>query len=110
MGDQVGQAWTAVHDGLPVCCGGLIQITDDAAFCWAVLDEDAGPHMLALTRAIRAHLAASPYLRILMAVDSEFAAAHRWAVLLGFRKGGLKPGFLYGRDAWVYEWQQQFRM
>lgn len=107
MSDPMGKAWTAVHDGLPVCCGGLIPVSDGRAFCWAVLDQDAGPHMLALTRAIRVHLRASGFDHIVMAVERDFEAGHRWAALLGFRRGNLAPGFLFGRDAWIYEWQQR---
>lgn len=73
----------------------------DWAYSWAVLGEDAGPHMRSLTRAIRFQLDASPFARIEMWVDKGFAPARRWAELLGYqlRCDGQLPD---GRDAWIY--------
>lgn len=79
-----GKSWTAVHDGLPICCGGLVPMWDGRAYAWTVIDADAGPHMLRLTRAIRSLLAASEWRRIEMAVRADFEAGRRWALALGF--------------------------
>lgn len=99
----IGQSWTAIADGLPMCCGGLIPIWEGRAYAWALLDRDAGPHLMSLTRAIRSLLDQSGWRRIEMTVDASFAEGERWARLLGFRRECLAAKFLPdGRDAWVY--------
>lgn len=98
-----GDAWTAVHDGLPLCCGGLVEMWPGRAYAWALLDEDAGRIMLPLTRSIRSLLDRAQYRRIEMAVDAGFEAGLRWAVLLGFEPEALARRYMpHGGDAWVY--------
>ena len=99
----VGQGWTAVVDGLPICCGGIVPVWPGRAYAWALLDRDAGPHMLALTRGIRSLLAGAGWRRLEMAVDAEFLPGKRWAEMLGFRAEALAPKYLpNGHDAWVF--------
>lgn len=103
MAAPYGTAWTAVHDGLPVACGGFIDVWPGRAYAWALIDVDCGPHMLSLTREIRSLVARAPYNRLEMAVDAEFEAGCRWAVLLGFERESLARKYLpSGRDAWIY--------
>lgn len=98
-----GDRWTAVVDGLPICCGGLVPIWPGRAYAWSVLDREAGPHMRRLTTAIRSLLDGTPWRRIEMAVDAEFEAGLRWARLLGFVPECLARSYLpTGRDAWVF--------
>lgn len=98
-----GAAWTAVHDGLPLCCGGLVEMWPGRAYAWALLDRDVGPHMLKLTRDIRAVLASSGFRRIEMAVDAGFEPGERWARLLGFVPEVLARRYMpHGGDAWIY--------
>jgi len=105
LADPYGRAWTAMADGAPVACGGLVEVWTGRAYAWALLSESAGPHMLALTRAIRSGLAQSPFRRVEMAVDAGFDAGRRWAELLGFRLETPEPmrAFLpNGRDAYLF--------
>lgn len=96
-------AWTAVHDGVPLCCGGLIEVWPGRAYAWALLDRDVGPHMLALTREIRSLLAAAPFRRIEMAVKEHFEPGRRWAELLGFRLEVLAMRYMPdGGNALIY--------
>lgn len=98
-----GQAWTATAYGVPICCGGLMGVWEGRCYAWTLLDRDAGPHMVGLTRAIRSLLDAAQWRRIEMAVDAEFETGARWAVLLGFKRECLARKYLpNGRDAWVY--------
>lgn len=102
-GAAAGEGWTAVHDGAPVACFGVVLMWEGRGYCWALLDRDAGPHMLALTRAIRSLIAAAGLRRIEMAVDASFEAGRRWAGLLGFEPECLARGYFPdGRDAWLY--------
>lgn len=98
-----GPAWTAVVDGLPVACAGFVPVWIGRAYAWALLGADVGPHLLAVTRAIRCRLASSGFRRVEMAVDCEFANGRQWARMLGFECEGLARAYLpNGRDAWIY--------
>lgn len=100
-----GQAWAALAGDHPVCIGGLYEIWRGRAYAWALLGEDAGPHMVSLTRAIRSELDAAPFARIEMVVEKDFAAAQRWAVMLGYQLEtpvALRCFLPSGRDAWIY--------
>lgn len=103
LAGPIGKGWTAVADGVPICCGGVMPVWEGRGYCWTLIDRDAGPHMLGLTRAIRSLLDRSGWRRLEMAVDAEFEAGARWAVLLGFRLECHAPKYLpNGRDALVY--------
>ncbi len=85
--------------------GGLLEMWQQRAYAWALLSGSAGPHMLALTRAIRFHLARASFRRIELVVDVAFAPGARWAELLGFERETPRPLRSYlpgGRDAWLY--------
>lgn len=100
-----GQAWTAVAGGVPIGCGGLVEVWVGRAYAWALVGVDAGPHMRSLTREIRSRIAASGFRRVEMAVDAEFDAGRRWAELLGFRCETPEPMRSYlpnGRAAYLY--------
>jgi len=100
-----GQAWTALADGVPVGCAGFVEVWDGRAYAWALLAAHAGPHMIALTRAIRCVLAQAPFRRVEMAVDADFPQAARWAALLGFKCETPEPMRAYlpdGSDAYLY--------
>lgn len=101
----LGQAWAALVGNHPICIGGLTEIWRDRAYAWALVGRDVGPHMVALTRAIRFQLGAAPFARIEMVVERDFRAAARWADALGFQLETPEPlrRFLpNGRDAWIY--------
>lgn len=98
-----GQAWTALVDGRPIACAGFVLVWEGRAYAWALIDKDAGPYMLQITRVIRKHLAASGFRRVEMAVDRSFADGRRWAQMLGFECEGLARAYLpNGHDAWIY--------
>lgn len=101
----VGQAWAALVGDHPICIGGLYEIWRGRAYAWALLGEDAGPHMVSLTRAIRSQLDTAPFARIEIVVEENFRAAARWAQMLGFQLEtpvALKCFLPSGRDAWIY--------
>jgi hypothetical protein len=100
-----GQAWAALVGDHPICIGGLYEIWRGRAYAWALLGQDAGPHMLSLTRAIRSELARAPFARIEMVVEKDFRAARRWAEMLGYQLETPEPLRCFlpsGRDAWIY--------
>lgn len=85
---QRGMAFTVMLNGRPVAAGGLAEIHGHYATAWALVGQDAGPAMTAMTRAVRRVLASRAYERVDVTVRRDFEAGHRWAWLLGFEKFG----------------------
>jgi hypothetical protein len=81
--EHSGTAWTAVVDGEPIGCGGTMQQWPGRHIAWAYLGQKTGPHMLAITRAVRKHLDTVKG-RVELTVRCDFNAGHRWAEMLGF--------------------------
>lgn len=79
-----GFGWAFIADGQVLAAYGLSTKWPGVAYAWALLSEDAGKHMVSLTRAIRAELDASEFRRVEMAADAGFPQADRFARLLGF--------------------------
>lgn len=77
-------AFTACADGRVVGCGGIHLIHPQRGLAWALVARDAGPHFVAIHKAVARRLTASPLARIEAHVDRDFAAAQRWMRLLGF--------------------------
>jgi hypothetical protein len=104
---QQGQAWAVVSEAGVVCLAGVQPQWGGRAVAWALLSEQAGRSMVALTRAARRYFDGLDYARVEMYVDAGFAEGCRWARLLGFRNetpdgmvGFLPNGnraFMYGR-------------
>ena len=100
-----GYAWTAWAGDSPIICAGIIEVWEGRAYAWALLSQDAGEYMLAMTREIRSRLSALPFRRVEMAVAAGFSAGCRWAKLLGFECETPSPmrGYLpNGGSAWLY--------
>lgn len=105
MGESFGDAWTAMVDGEPVACAGLVPVWFGRAYAWALLSERAGAHMVAITRAVRRALDMGEFRRVEMAVRAGFAEGERWARLLGFSRETPEPMRAYlpnGQDAYLY--------
>jgi hypothetical protein len=90
-------------DERPYFCGGVLPIWAGRGLLWALLSEDAGKHMVALTRGVRRFLDAQTG-RLEAAVDCDFEPGHRWVRMLGFeletpRMRAFKAD---GRDAAMY--------
>lgn len=99
---QHGPCFTA-HDGdTIVACIGLVEQWDGMARAYAMLGEQAGRHMVALTRRVAEYLRAAPYRRIEAAVESSFDAGHRWVRMLGFVHEGHMRAYWNYRDADLY--------
>ncbi len=100
-----GNAYAALVDGQPVAAAGVVELWTGRAHAWALIGEDAGPHMLHITRATRSFLDRLPCRRVEMAVDAEFPQAIRWACMLGFTCETPEPMRRYtpdGRDAYLF--------
>lgn len=79
---QPGAKWSFLAEGRLVAIGGAIELMPGRAWVWLLLDP-AAP-MTALTRYLRAFIAALGYRRTEMYVDATFTPGCKWAKLLGF--------------------------
>jgi hypothetical protein len=93
-----GPCWTALADAQPIACAGFQDCWEGRAIAWAILADQAGRHMPALTRAVRRALASHPAERIEAQALVGFAPAARWARLLGFVPEAVLRKFHQGRD------------
>lgn len=101
LADQVaasGSAWTALVNGRPIGSGGFIEHWAGRSEVWAVLSDQAGAHMLALTRAVRRGIDLHQAARIEATVLSGFEPGLRWVRLLGFEEECLRRRYQDGRD------------
>lgn len=78
-------AFTAMVDGHPMLVGGLYEMWQNRALLWSFLDTNAGPHLVAIHRAVKKFLDMQPYRRIEAECDCGFKPGHRWLRMLGFK-------------------------
>lgn len=76
--------YTGMVDGVPVVCAGVAPLWGGRYMAWSFLSEAAGPHMLKITRRVRAYLDLRNFRRVEAYVDEDFEAGHRWMEALGF--------------------------
>lgn len=74
-------AFTGLVDGAPVACGGLYYV-EGVPLAWMVIGANAGPFMLAITRALQDVLEAVPV--VFAYAEDGFAAGCRWLQMLRF--------------------------
>jgi hypothetical protein len=77
-------AYTALDDGVPVACAGLVEHWEGRASVWAFLAAMGPNRFIAVHRACMAFLDVCYTRRVEMSVDCNFKEAHRWAKMLGF--------------------------
>lgn len=99
---KCGPAYTGMIDGVPLISAGVSQQWDGRSFVWAVLSDKTGPHMLAITRLVKEFLDTRNEVRLEMQVKTDFAAAHRWAKMLGFQREGTMRKYCDGEDFDLY--------
>jgi hypothetical protein len=91
-----GLAWTLLSEDRVVGCGGVIDRGGGRGEAWALLAQDAGPAMLAATRAVRRYFDTAPFRRIEAVTAVDFPPAGRWTRLLGFSREGRMRAFCEG--------------
>ena len=102
---ELGDAWTGWVGADVIGCAGFSPIWPGRAAVWALLTNKAGPHMLAITRFVRARIAEHPARRIEATVLHGFKAGHDWMKLLGFKNetpGGMELYDPAGRTMDLY--------
>lgn len=81
---DAGMAFTGEVDGEPIVMAGLVHEWPGRATAWSVVGEKAGPHFIAIHRAVHDFLVRAPYRRIEAHVDVGFEAGIKWMKMLGF--------------------------
>jgi hypothetical protein len=98
-----GPAFAGVAGGRVVGCAGIVMLSVGRGHAWALLGSGPKCGFIAVHRAVAGFLDGQRLRRIETAVDSDFAAGHRWARMLGFaREGRMRAYGLDGRDADLY--------
>lgn len=101
--EDAGNGWTALVDGRPVCCAGLVEQWEGRALAWCLMAEDSGAYFVRLVRAIRRALDMAHWRRVEANVDAEFVQGIRLANMLGFEVESKMQKFTpEGRDAFMY--------
>jgi len=98
-----GPAFAGLADGAVIGCAGVVMLSAQRGHAWALLGKASPAGFVAIHRAVVGFLDRQPLRRVETAVDSDFAAGHRWARMLGFsREGRMRAYGLDGRDADLY--------
>lgn len=98
-----GLSQTAMLDGQPIACAGVIELWTGRAYAWAYLGEQAAGRFKAVHRAVGAVLALNRWRRVEMAVDVRDPGAKRWAHHLGFDfEGVARKWTTDGRDVEIW--------
>lgn len=77
-------SFTAMVDDRPIGVGGATELWEHRALLWSMVDRRAGPHFVAIHRAVQRFIDMLPHRRIEAEVDVDFAPGHRWVRALGF--------------------------
>lgn len=99
-----GFAVSAWEDGTCIGAAGILEFWHDRAAAWCLMSQACSPHMLEITRIVKAALDFHPAARIEMTVFADFPAGIRWARMLGFVQETPEPmrKFADGRDAYLF--------
>lgn len=99
-----GPAYTAMHDGVPVCCMGVIEIHPNVAQGWGLIPRDLPLRVMASIRtAARSFVEACEFRRIQIAVAVNFPGAYHFAIGLGFAQESVMRGWMPdGTDAYQF--------
>lgn len=91
---KAGPAFTALHEGRSLCCGGVMHIWPHRGLAWSLIDEDAGRHFVAIVRTMKRFLESIATRRVEAAAVMGFDQGHRLMQLLGFEYEGLMRAYL----------------
>lgn len=92
--------WAAVDGEAVLGCAGFVDKGDGRAEGWALLGDESGRAMAAITRAVKRGIRSNPARRIEIVTACSFAPAGRWATMLGFRfEGRMRAWCADGSDA-----------
>ena len=90
---DAGPAWSALIDGEPAACGGVVPLWTGVGEAWTFAGEAVGREALAFHRAVARGLADAErglrLHRVQAACHRDHVRGRRWLALLGFEEEGL---------------------
>ena len=90
MQSDLGPCFTAEADGVPIGCGGIIQLWPGVGVCWMVLSEDIGKHGIWLTKTTKEFIRRSIEIMQLHRLEAtaltDSTRNQSWLELLGFTR------------------------
>lgn len=95
-----GEAYSALQDGVPVMCAGIVPAGATRAEVWAIMGAATKGNMLDITRKTREFLDTCnrKFDRIDTVVRSDFELGRKWAQMLGFVYESTMIRFSNGDD------------
>ncbi len=101
---EAGPAYTLVEDGKVLAVGGISIIWEGRGLMWSLISDSLhGGQFVRMHKIVVRFLELQNLRRIEITVDHEWATAHRWAKLLGFKHEAYLPKFApNGLDADQY--------
>jgi hypothetical protein len=91
--------WAGVCGDQVIAAAGLLDMGGGRGHAWGLISTAAGPHFMALHRAMLLGLQMAPYRRIETTTACNFQQATRWAQMLGFSFEGTMRAYHNGIDA-----------
>lgn len=77
-------SFAGIHEGKVLAVGGVMELWENRALVWLMVDRHAGPHFVSIHKAVKRLLDAVPYPRLEADTPCEFEPGHRWLKMLGF--------------------------
>jgi hypothetical protein len=106
-----GPSFTAVVDGVPIACGGIMMPWEGVGMAWMILSEDAAWHWLWLSKTTKRTLRVLIQLHRLHRVEAvaleEAPVNQRWLEWMGFgrEQHGVARQYVADRRNMIrYEW------
>jgi hypothetical protein len=81
---EMTNSFSALVDGVPVFCGGAVELFKERALLWSFVGRHAGEHFIAIHRGVAKFIEGLPYKRLEADCDADFKQGHRWLKSLGF--------------------------
>lgn len=101
--ESAGRAFTALLDGRPIGCAGVMELWPGRGYGWAYISDEATLHFRRIHRYALKALSKMPWRRIEAAVDVHHARGARWVAHLGFEFEGVARAWTPdGRD--IQQW------
>lgn len=99
-----GPCYTVMDGPVVLCCSGVCNFWPGRGLIWSLISKHVdGPRLFGMHKMVSDFIQNHSPKRLEFVVDSDFAAAHRWAKMLGFKHEAHMPGWGYdGRDADQY--------
>ena len=106
---EIGVHLTAIKDGIPICTGGVVFMSDTEGEIWFRAAKDFSKTPIAMMRVLKETFSAivdcCEINRYIARVQDRFPSGQRLVEKLGFNQVGTRD--VFGFKYRIYEWVQQ---